>query len=233
MSFFHGDRSLIPDWLSCLITCISILLTTALLIVLCLICKQTLIDKGALFNVVSGSSMAPQLQDGQLLYAHKRENFIREDIVTLELPRKGEEFPGMEKGDLLVKRIIGLPGEHVKIDTDGRIYIDDAYFWEPYLTEDARQQSYQGMDRIMDIRLQPGEYFVMGDNRGDSLDSRAFGPVAQTEILAALSQSPTGLILTTALPMLLLTIALPLLFYKGLEAVLSGTACRILSRKQA
>ena len=221
-------------WVSSSIQMITILLTLTLVIVLCLTGRSYLLNQGTLFNTVSGESMMPTLTDGQRLYSDRREDFLRQDIVCLTLPEKGLEFPGTTEDELLVKRIIGLPGEHVRIDSGSRIYIDDIYLYEPYLSEDNRDTTYEDYDgRIMDITLGENEYFVLGDNRGDSLDSRAFGPVQIQEIQASQTTSLSPFLLKTFGMLILICVALPLLFYKLLDDALKFTVCFFLNKKQA
>ena len=221
-------------WASSVIQIITILLTLTLVIVLCLVGRSYLLSKGTLFNTVSGESMMPTLTDGQKLYSDRREGFLRQDIVCLTLPEKGLEFPGTTEDELLVKRIIGLPGEHVRIDSGSRIYIDGEFLYEPYLSEDNRDTTFEDYEgRIMEIQLGEYEYFVLGDNRGDSLDSRAFGPVQIQEILASQTESPSPFLIKTFGTLILICVALPLLFYKLLDDTLKFTACMLLKKKQA
>jgi signal peptidase I len=86
----------------------------------------------------------------------------------------------------LIKRVIGLPGEHLRIQ-GGRVTIDGRTLNEPYL---AQERWTVRADWPTDGDVDPGglipagQYFVMGDNRNDSLDSRFFGPVGRDRILA-------------------------------------------------
>ena len=221
-------------WARSLIQTVTVLLTLTLVIVLCLVGRSYLLSKGSLFNTVSGESMMPTLTDGQKLYSDRWDGFLRQDIVCLTLPEKGLKFPGTAADELLVKRIIGLPGEHVRIDSGSRIYIDDEYLYEPYLSENNRDTTYEDYDgRIMDITLGENEYFVLGDNRGNSLDSRAFGPVQIQEIQASQTTSLSPFLLKTFGMLILICVALPLLFYKLLDDTLKFTACFFLNKKQA
>jgi len=114
---------------------------------------------------VYGSSMEPNLHTDQRLVVEKVSYRLhgprRGDVVVLRLPERGPE--------LLIKRIIGLPGEKIEV-RDGTVYINDQPLDEPYMVRSANG-SY-GPTIVPE-----GNVFVMGDNRGASNDSRVFGPV--------------------------------------------------------
>lgn len=80
--------------------------------------------------------------------------------------------------DPLIKRVIGLPGETVEVRA-GQVYVNDALLDEPYVG-DLETICYAPCGRV---RLEPDEYFVMGDNRPNSRDSRSFGPVHLAQII--------------------------------------------------
>lgn len=145
---------------------------------------------------VDGSSMLPTLEGGQYLLVNKLAYFKLDmrrlsNIIpfweretpltyfTVQPPDRGEvvvfSFPGDGPPRDFVKRVIGLPGEEVKI-MDGRVYVDGERLDETYL--DAGDYSTHGP-----VRLEDGEYFVMGDNRGNSNDSRNWGPVPEENLL--------------------------------------------------
>ncbi len=117
---------------------------------------------------VSGSSMSPSLLSGEVLVIdrliYRRTAPHRSDIVTLQ-------FPGDPVREHYVKRIVGLPGEVVTVQ-DSDILIDGHLIAEPYLP-----------NRLPSIKMNkswtlgPDQYFVVGDNRVNSNDSRVFGPV--------------------------------------------------------
>ena len=116
---------------------------------------------------VDGNSMYPTLHDKDVLLTEKiTRTYSRFDIITFN--------SDINKEELLIKRIIGLPGETVRIDSDGNIYINgkllatDKYGVAPI--EDPGLAAGDG------VTLGPDEYFVMGDNRNRSEDSR-FAPV--------------------------------------------------------
>lgn len=120
---------------------------------------------------VYGQSMEPNLHSDERLVVEKLSYRFhgprRGDIVVLHDPGGGPE--------LLIKRVIGLPGERITI-ADGRVYIDGVALDEPYVT-----QATQGNGRAWIVP--PLTVFVMGDNRGASRDSRVFGPVALDQIV--------------------------------------------------
>jgi signal peptidase I len=116
---------------------------------------------------VEGTSMLPMLEDQDRLFINKmayRVGDIHEgDVVVFQYP--------LDHSKSYIKRVIGLPGDRVRID-HGRVYVNEARLKEPYVPS-----------RFMDDRsmaetvLPPHEYFVMGDHRSISSDSREFGPV--------------------------------------------------------
>jgi signal peptidase I len=115
---------------------------------------------------VEGQSMEPNLHSEQRLVVEKLSYRFhgpqRFDIVVLKMPDQGEE--------LLIKRVIGLPGETVEI-RDGQVYVDGNLLEEPFI--DA--STHPGRDSK--ITVPPLHVYVMGDNRDRSNDSRSFGPV--------------------------------------------------------
>ena len=236
-SFFHPDRSVLQDHegVKSILLSINILLTLALVLAAIVGWKSHWQDRGGLLNTVSGDSMNPTLTDGQMLYSEKLTDFSRQDIVYLTVPEKGESFPGVSKGDYFVKRIIGLPGETVSIHSDGAIFVDGDYLWEPYVDPAIQEKTWQGEyeGRITDLTLKEDEYFVLGDNRGNSLDSRAFGPVLTEEIHAAVETSPTRLVIENFSILLLLAAVIPLLFYHVFGFLSETVCCAVLRKKES
>jgi len=125
--------------------------------------------------LVEGESMAPALGSGQSVLASRPRlpwdpDYCRGDVVVLRHPVWSDR--------IYIKRIIGLPGEEVRLE-EGRVYLDGAPLDEVYLDGPPSQR--KEYDR--EWWTGTDEYFVMGDNRSDSQDSRAFGPVRRQRIL--------------------------------------------------
>lgn len=136
-------------------------------------------------NRVSGLSMYPTLNDKDLLLVEKFDtsNISRYDIITLQLD-KG--ISGDEKPCRIIKRVYGLPGETIAIHKDGRVYINGVLLPKEY-------QILKGDDVPMSDEIEYedtlgfGEYYVLGDNRDVSLDSRVYGPFTQDHITGVVS----------------------------------------------
>jgi signal peptidase I len=124
--------------------------------------------------IVKGQSMEPNFEDGDYL-------IIDEITYRFREPKRGEVVVfknPMNEHQRFIKRIIGLPGETVEI-SDGKIFISNGekkVLQEPYLNF-----SFTAGD--IRITLGKDEYFVLGDNRQFSLDSRRFGPIKKKEIV--------------------------------------------------
>lgn len=118
---------------------------------------------------VKGESMLPNFKDGELLLTEKVTYRIyqptRGDVVVFKAP-------GMKRVDF-IKRIVGLPGENVKI-LNGNVYINDQELKEPYETQKTVAD--------IDVNLGENQFFVLGDNRNASSDSRVFGPIPKGSI---------------------------------------------------
>lgn len=120
---------------------------------------------------VKGASMEPNFFDYEYLIideiSYRFNDPARGDVIVLKDPRNRSQY--------FIKRIIGLPGETVEVD-DGVIEIDGEV-----LDEDPYLDVATGGD--IAVTLGEGQYFILGDNRSASLDSRVFGPVDEKEII--------------------------------------------------
>ena len=121
---------------------------------------------------VEGTSMAPLLSDQERIFINKFvyrfEPIARGDVVVFWYP--------LDRSKSFIKRVVGLPGETVEI-RQGRVYVDGKRLQEPYLPPRFSDTTTYGAVRVPD-----DEYFVMGDHRSSSNDSRVFGPVASRYI---------------------------------------------------
>ena len=101
----------------------------------------------------------------------------RGQIVVFTAPRTAERCGRQDGGSTFVKRIVGLPGETVS-ERDGLVYIDGERLVEPYVEASRRGKTSGSWPR-----LAPGHYFVMGDNRINSCDSRTWGSVPRGSLI--------------------------------------------------
>ena len=134
---------------------------------------------------VSGTSMVPTLENGDILLVYKLRYKLqgpkRFDVVTID-----------QKGGDLVKRVIGLPGDKLRYvvnkNEEGKIttqlIINDEVVEEKFISDDAKADTCSYPNDICEetITVPDGYYYVMGDNRGSSMDSRVIGPVSQNEV---------------------------------------------------
>ncbi len=121
---------------------------------------------------VEGGSMEPGLEDQERIFINKLvyrvETIDRGDIVVFRYPRDPRKS--------FIKRVIGVPGDRVGIIT-GHVFVNGQALAEPYVPDeffDSRSYS--------EIVVRPDTYFVMGDHRSASNDSREFGPVPRANI---------------------------------------------------
>lgn len=135
---------------------------------------------------VRGNSMTPALRDGDLLHViprSLRDGPLDRGAVVVARPPS----PSFN-GDCWVKRVIGLPGEFIAVGDDGSVRIDDAPLPEAYRSGGASggccpaAQS-QSPAEVSGWLCDADEYFLMGDNRAESSDSRRYGPVHRSAII--------------------------------------------------
>ena len=116
------------------------------------------------------SSMSPTLQDGEVIFSVKTSDFEPGDVISFYYNNK-----------ILVKRVIARPGEWVDIDKDGNVFVNNVPLNEPYLADKA----FGDCNIELPYQVPDGKFFVMGDHRSTSVDSRstAVGCVAQEQIV--------------------------------------------------
>ena len=119
---------------------------------------------------IFGNSMTPTLDEGEIVISLKGSSFRQGDICALYYGNK-----------LLVKRVIAGPGEWVNIDMEGNVYVNGAMLDEPYVQEKA----FGDCNLELPYQVPDGRYFVMGDHRTTSQDSRnlAVGCIADEQIV--------------------------------------------------
>lgn len=120
-----------------------------------------------------GSSMTPTLQDGEILVSVKSSEFQCGDIIAFYYNNK-----------ILIKRVIAGPTDWVEITEDGSVYVNGTLLDEPYILEKA----YGDCDITFPYQVPDGRYFVLGDHRSASSDSRhsTVGCVAAEQIVGKL-----------------------------------------------
>jgi len=130
---------------------------------------------------VVGDSMNPTLYDGEQCFIHRWIYMLRGpyrgEIVAIQLPRYE---------DLSVKRIVALPYERVRIK-DGKVFVNDEPLKEDYLTNGTATLNGPLPNRI--FRVEHDCYFMLGDNRTESIDSRWFGAVHKDCIVGRIDLS--------------------------------------------
>ena len=119
---------------------------------------------------VSGDSMEPTLSSGDILVLAKTHDYTHGQLCCLSWQNK-----------LLLKRVIGLPGDSIDIDKQGNVYINGTVLDEPYVTEKCLGEC----DIELPYTVPEGTLFVMGDRRDSSIDSRstAIGCVSYDQMI--------------------------------------------------
>ena len=119
---------------------------------------------------IEGTSMEPTLKEGELVIASKAKNFQRGDIIAFYYNNK-----------ILLKRVIGFPGEWIDIDQDGTVSVNGQDLEEPYIHD----KSLGECDITLPCQLPDERWFVLGDHRSTSVDSRSkvIGNVAEEQLV--------------------------------------------------
>lgn len=118
---------------------------------------------------VVGSSMYPTYVDGEKVFVYKLKSPERDDIIIVN---EGEKY--------VIKRCVGMPGDTIQI-LDGIVYIDGKEYEEPYIKDG--NLCYSSGIAVNPIHLSEDEYFILGDNREISRDSRLIGAITEDMIV--------------------------------------------------
>ncbi|GLV57800.1 signal peptidase I [Dictyobacter sp. S3.2.2.5] len=147
-----------------------ILETVTLVLLMLLLIRVTLQN----FHI-DGHSMEPTLHDQEYILVNKAAYLLqgpaRGDIIVFQYPRDPQEN--------YIKRIIATPGDRISI-IKNTVSVDGIVLHENYINKDDPYNPYPAIKQRV---LGPGQYFVMGDNRGNSSDSRAWGMVPRQNII--------------------------------------------------
>jgi signal peptidase I len=143
------------------------LIETMVLVAIAFLVVNALIGRFRIEQV----SMQPNLHEGEYVIVDKVSYTVRQpergEIVVLRNPSPGQPD--------LIKRVIGLPGETIEV-RGGEVYINGQPLTEPYIQQPMGREH-------PPTTLEAGQYFVMGDNRGNSSDSRELGPRPANDIV--------------------------------------------------
>lgn len=156
---------------------------------------------------INGNSMSPSLLNNKLTLANKLGRVKRFSIIAFKASYIDNQAP---KNKVYVKRVIGLPGESINYSKDGNLYINDKKITQPFI--DSKNRTIGTLNpKISNIKLDgfnlksinalnnlksdsnkvPKDYyFVLGDNRSQSFDSRFFGCVPKESIIGTVYQLP-------------------------------------------
>lgn len=144
--------------------------------ILVFICRQFLF----LPTTVMGASMSPTFQDQDRIIVSRTSDIERFDMIVFDAPDSDEYY---------IKRVIGLPGDSIEMEDDV-LYVNGKVYEEPYLEENKAQSLQTKLTYDFTLKeltgttiVPPNSFFVMGDNRAKSSDSREFGYITEDSVI--------------------------------------------------
>lgn len=149
---------------------------------------ETLVIAGAVFVVIYAFLFRPFQVNGKSMYpTYDTGEYVLTNLITLRLSslKRGDVIvfkapPNQEKD--YIKRVIGIPGDSIMIKNEG-VYVNDQKLEEPYLASDVRTYGGSFLADGQKITVPADNYFVMGDNRTQSSDSREWGYVPKEKLI--------------------------------------------------
>ena len=150
----------------------------AIAFVLSVLCRQFIFTAKTVF----GESMAPTFHNGDIVIVSKINQIHQSDLIVFNVPDS-------ELEEVYIKRVIGVPGDSIEMKDD-RLYINNEPVNEEYLTEEKQKASigyftedFTLKDYTGKSKVPEGHFFVMGDNRPISKDSRIIGFIPEDQII--------------------------------------------------
>ncbi|MGD6843772.1 signal peptidase I [Bacillus infantis] len=145
----------------------------ALALVIAFICRQFIFAP----VTVQGESMMPTFQDQNKVIVTKLSKIERLDVVVFHSPDSEDDY---------IKRVIGLPGDEISVKDD-QLFVNGKKVDEPYLAENRKEAAEFGIEHLTEnfgpLVVPEHQYFVMGDNRLNSNDSRSFGFISDESVV--------------------------------------------------
>ncbi|WP_174731601.1 signal peptidase I [Mesobacillus harenae] len=142
-------------------------------LIIAFICRQFFFTPVA----VQGESMMPTFEDNNRVVVFKISEIEHLDMIVFHSPDSEDNY---------IKRVIGLPGDTIEMKND-QLFINKVLVDEYYLTENIKDAKIKGLARLTEdfgpLKLPKNQYFVMGDNRLRSKDSRIFGFISRSSII--------------------------------------------------
>lgn len=182
-------------WVNVVIRCSAIFLLLILPVVLFIFSPTK--TKG--FMAIRGDSMTPTVDDGEVVYIQPTK-FERGEIVVAHIPYTNDYFA--LEGVPMIKRIIGLPGEKVELSPEG-ILINGELLDEPYVLPEDMKNTLSEKNTVTECILSDYEYYLVGDNRETSFDSRNLGAIHAQYFVYGITETPNDhtskILITTAI----------------------------------